>query len=432
MSDNDLQQKIAQARLAMGGDKRHVSPDLLINALVDKRRSTLSLTDADLKTNHSPVLPPEELEKRKREARLAMESLDYKERREAKEKTDKDAKIMVQKVLELKQARIEMEKKRGLDSKSKLVYDEEKRLRQEELYQKRLQTSKELIADIAGSTSTNAGSYHTLSSDLNEQISTGKLTMAKIAMEEEARRRLATQPAKKPLATKNIFIGIAMVSFLVLGTMAIYFSLQLTKPSVSTVRPLEIASLIFANQNQELILDNKTASGITAELKNKILTGSLSPATIINIYPTKKIIVDGQELKTLATGYETLTALGLSLPANFTHFLLDKFMVGSIGSKTGFNQPFLILKTRSLPNTLDTLLRNEATIIGTLINPLVSEPIYFSGSFTDKIIANVDTRVWTDSVTGKTVVYGFFDQSTLVITTDTQSFSDLLTASQSR
>jgi hypothetical protein len=432
MPIDDLQQKIAQARLAMGGDKRHVSPDLLVNALVNKRRSTLNLSEADLKTNHGAVLPPAELEKRKSEARIAMESAEYKKRREAKEKADKEAKIMAQKVLELKQARLELEKKRGLDSKSKMVYDEEKRLREEELYQKRLQTSKELIAELTQDSNKTAESYHTLTTDLNAQIGSGKLTMAKIAMEEEARRRLATMPTKKPLAVKNILIGIAMISFLILGSLALYFSLQLTKPSTSTVRPLEIASLIFANQNQELILDNKTASDLSTELKTKISTGSLSKGTIVNIYPTKKIIVEGQELKTLATGKDTLTALGLNLPANFTHFLLDKFMVGSVGGKLGVNQPFLILKTRSFPNTLDTLLRNEATIIGTLINPLVSEQVYMNSSFTDKVIANIDTRVWTDVVTGKTIIYGFFDQETLVITTDTDSFSDLLLAFQSR
>jgi len=427
--NDDLQQKIARAKLAMGGDKRHISPDLLVNSLVDKRKSSLQLSPSDLATNNNSTLSPEDLEKRKIEARLAMESAEYKKRREGKEKAEKDRKLMIEKVLELKQARIELERKRGLDSKSKLIYDEEKRRREEELYQKRLQTSKELISNIANDSKTSVGNYHTLNSDLNQQISSGKLTMAKIAMEEEARRRLATLPTKKPINTRSILIVIAVISFVTLGSLAVFFSLNLTSPTSSTIKPLTIDSIIFANKHQELILDNKNSSDINSELQNIVGTPAQG-IQIINIYPTKQMTIDGNTLKTLAVSKDLIASLGIDLPANFTHFLLDKFMIGVIGSPTGINSPFVILQTRSFENTLDALLRNETVLIPNILNPFLTNPLYINNVFEDKIISNIDTRISYDLSGEITAIYGFLDRNNVLITTNSQAFTDLLTAFQ--
>ena len=431
MADNDLQVRLQQAKRAMAGD--HEDPSrLLATELVKRRINTLKFAGDTPTTSGS--LSVEELTKRREQARRAMESFEQKKRRELKQQQETEAKIMAQKIEAMKQAREKLEQDRA-----KADYQEKQQIKNSaeqavKDYNRNVAIAKAEIEAITQNSIDEVSTYRTLKTDFGQEVHTKGLSMTKIALEEEARRRLTSLPREAPNSKKSWLIGGLSILLIIISAGALYGTIQLNNPQTTAVTPLAINSIAFADDHIEL-----PTSGITSEvLINNIKQRLTVPTTgeiIINLYPTTKVTVDNIPTTRLLSAQETLTTFGITTPISFYHFLQPQIMFGLASNQTGTSSaPFFIFKTRSFENTFDALLRDEKIIIANILRPFVTKEVasaITANSFKDKLINNIDTRIATlNTSTTSVAVYGFIDRETLVVTTTESAFLTILRAYQ--
>lgn len=432
MPEDNLQTKIQAARQAMAGNKNISQTNLFSGELVSRRQSALGLTETDKQIlTTGPVLTPEEIAKRREQAKRAMESFEHKKRREAREKEEAEAKNLTQKIEEMKRARLELEQKKYSEEFKQSAQNEEVKRKLAADYERRVAEARAEVEAITKSQTQKINTYHTLKTDVNDQVTTGGLTLTKIALEDEARRRLETLPREQINPNRNKLIIGGSLALVGLGVTVLVISFILTKPSVSQVQPVTINSIIFAEEHQELPTDNQTPDQIQNIIKAD-LKKTYSDIRVIDLYPTKTITTNKSLVKKILSGPELLTFLQTAIPIDFTHFLLDPFMIGVVSEPNATSSaPFFIFKTRSFENTLDSMLREESIIMANTIGPLTdNKNIIQTGNFKDKIINNIDTRILTDNNNNSVAIYGFVDRSTLIMTTTETAFVKLLTAYQ--
>ncbi len=432
MADSDLQSKLHQARVSMRGN-RDEPRELLATELVKRRQSALTFT-GDTPTSSSGTISIDELAKRREQAKRAMESFEQKKRRELKEKSNIEAKVMAQKIEAMKDAREKLEHERASSSYQEKQREAEAGRQAAKDYHQNVAIAQAEIEVITKDKRGAVDTYRTLQTDFGQEVATKGLTMTKIVLEEEARRRLATLPREGSGSKKSWVIGGISILFILLGVAALYGTIQLNNPKTIAVASLSINSIAFADDHVELPTTNTTSEAL-AQAINKILVTPQASETIINIYPTAKTIVDGRQQTHLLTALETLTAFGITTPISFYHFLEPKVMLGIVGTPhASTSAPFFIFKTRSFENTFDALLRDEKTIIGNLLQPFVTKEVsraIYSTTFKDKLINNIDTRIITTATsTSPIAVYGFMDRSTVVVTTNESAFLTILRAYQ--
>lgn len=430
MPEETLQQKIEQARQAMTGGTNSASPSLLVGALAERRKTTLQ--PAPTNTTSDAALSPEALAKKRAEARRAMESFEQKKRREMREQAEIEARATTEKIAELKQARIKLEEKRASDAalgKAEILAG---KVQAETTYQTRLAESRAVAQSIIEKPDVPVDTYRTLRTDVHEQVSTGGLTMTKIALEEEARRRLNNLPredARRPRSYAFIAAGSLVLVLIGIGTLVA--TRIIITPTQTTLTPFTINSIIFADYTIALPTDNTTTETLRTTL-GETLSKSTRPDTITNLYPTKIVETEEGRATELVPATTFLTKLGLTLPNGFTHFLENRFMVGVVSPAGATSSaPFYILTTRSFENTLDSLLREENMIMSNLLAPFLDPTetaTIQTGTFRDVILGNIDTRIMSDSSGRALVVYGFLDRNTLAITASREAFMRLLTA----
>ncbi|MCE9629027.1 MAG: hypothetical protein K8Q91_03480 [Candidatus Vogelbacteria bacterium] len=432
MTEDNLQTKIQAAKQALTGNKNLGSNNLFATELVSRRKSTLSLVDADrqtLKTN--PTLTPEEIAKRREQAKRAMESFEHKQRRETREKRELESRALAQKIEEMKKARLDLERKKSSEEFKESAKMEEDKRKLSEGYQKKVAEARAEVEAITKSQTQKVNTYHTLQTDINDQVTSGGLTLTKIALEDEARHRLETLPREPVGVSRGKLILIGSLGFIILGIGFLTISFVITRPGVSQVQPVVINSIVFAEEHQEVVTDNQTPNQIQDLIKTN-LKKSYSASKVIDLYPTKTITTDKTIIKKILSGPEILTFFQIAIPINFTHFLLDPFMMGVVSDPTATSSaPFFIFKTRSFENTLDSMLREENIIVANIFGPLTENKNSIQiGNFTDKIINNIDTRILSDTDNNSLAIYGFVDRSTLIMTTTEAAFTKLLTAYQ--
>ncbi len=157
---------------------------------------------------------------------------------------------------------------------------------------------------------------------------------------------------------------------------------------------------------------------------------------IAQLIPIQGGIADtGQELSAGAF----IKTLSPSVSPSLVRALEPEYAFGLIGFDG--NQPFIILRTASYENAYDGLLRSEldfyreagVLFVGRTPLPGLSTTTiaYYGASlservFTDIVIKNVDARAVKDENGSIVFLYGFPDQSTVIITTNQKTFEELI------
>ena len=117
--------------------------------------------------------------------------------------------------------------------------------------------------------------------------------------------------------------------------------------------------------------------------------------------------------------------IGPSMPAALARSFDADYMYG-ISNSNG-QKPFILFKTSSYQQTFANMLKWETKIVtdlGPVLNLGENLP---DGAFLDKILVNKDVRAITSSDGTITFLYGFLDNQTLLITSDSQTFQDINT-----
>jgi hypothetical protein len=369
----------------------------------------------------------EDLEKRRQEAVRALASDEQKKAWAEEEKARQNKLDAQKKLAELEAERRlnEQEKRKNL-SEEQIKRDQELEAERIAQIDKILESQKE-IDRIKKDPKAGPAPIRTLTRDIGEVAQRGGLSASGIITNTPDKKSLA--PSKKR-GGQSWLIGIGLI--LILGGLgAVLWSvLQRQETSIAPLAETR-QSIIFADEQISINLDETTAEQAKDNLGNKSLTPPESRERVQEIYFTYQ--EREQTPQGLVTRIEEAnptvfaTKLELNLPDELLRFLEPKMMFGFYyGQKT---TPFYIFKTKNYKNVADALINNENLIASELFAPLVgastTEKI-LTNNFQDKMIDNYDTRLIIDEANTVIALYSWLSRDTLVFTTNESTFSKIL------
>ena len=259
--------------------------------------------------------------------------------------------------------------------------------------------------------------------DVESAIATKKSSLFSLAAAEEARRSTIAKPDDGPAPRKRsavsiwIFVGIL---FFVLGISAI-IAIPFLTTSDSVEPELTPGAPLIAS-------DTTVVFDMTGRSRREILNGLAfeRETADISLGEIEHIIL-AEDIPSGRTQVGTRAFLGMieaRIDDSFARSLGEEYMLG-IHAFDG-NQPFLILKPRLFRNAFAGMLAWESSLLFDL-SPLFATRGTPENTLTfeDTVIRNIDVRAITKE--GKYVLmYGFLDDSTLLITTNEHTFGEIV------
>lgn len=388
-------------------------------------KARLALTDEAERANWQKSI--EQLEKRKKEASLALASNEQKKLKEEAEKAKQAKDLAQKKLLELeeihRQKEEEQKKKRGEEQKIKDAEAEKKKMAKiDEI----LAAQKE-IDKIKKDPSAGPVPIKTLTRDIGSAIGKDSLSLGKIVT------KLPDEKSKffDEKNRRTIMIGLGIL--LVIGGLATVLWTVKQKGVDSIADTIATRnSLIFADQQVALSLDKLTPAEAIQEINKNKQTDTDKSELIKEIYFTRQVTEKtdtGILIKTLEVDPTTIaTSLGFNLPDEFLRLLEPKSMFGFYYYNKN-PKPFYVFQTTTYKTAADVVLNNENTIVSELLNPYIDATntnLIKDGKFKDKMVKNYDTRLIIDDTNSVIALYSWINKGTLVVTTDETTFSKVL------
>lgn len=287
----------------------------------------------------------------------------------------------------------------------------------------------------------------TYKGDLAQMMDTRKESLVSITAAESARRsrdknftsvaQSDREELRKSFIKKIWIIAISAILIMLGAGSSFYFYGKTYSGAVET--KLKIPSIIFADDEKEFDIANLSSGQILNEIDIIKNSADLTIGRIRNIFIAESFIDEnGLERKKFVSSSDFLNLINAQISTSFLRSLSPAFMVGA--HIFDGNQPFLIFKTNFYENAFAGMLGWEKNIIddlfplfktpteettsaGAVTNTSAFEPTIFS----DLVIKNKDARA-LKSADGKIILlYSFIDKNTIVITTNENTFSEILT-----
>jgi len=245
-------------------------------------------------------------------------------------------------------------------------------------------------------------SIRTYESDIAETVGKNKESVISIGVKEQTKRQeqgivLEKKSSNRTLLYFSLFLIVAGV--LIIG-MFVWYSKQPHAPELKEI----VTSIIVSDKEVPSSATDK--AGIISALAES--AGEKDGITEIKF-----------GAKTTEDLFRVLTS---GAPASLIRALGDEYMLG-----TAHDKVFLIVRVDSFDQAFAGMLEWEKLLPENL-GSLFSESSNPTGSFTDTIVRNRDTRSLKDA-SGKTLLlYSFLDSKTLLFTGSEDAFSELLNA----
>ncbi|MEN9614333.1 MAG: hypothetical protein RLZZ347_640 [Candidatus Parcubacteria bacterium] len=267
----------------------------------------------------------------------------------------------------------------------------------------------------------------TYESDVAEYVQVGNMSVSKMALAEQNRRIQREQvPQVEPTSNnsnKIIVISISILLFLAAGSIIAYLFLGKSTDTTTSIRvgTTQIKTIILADVQKEIDTAIIDPTRFREVLINERKNTSLPLGKILTPFATKQ---EGQAT-VLVPVDQFMDMVGLRPGAQLSRSLDPEFMFG-IHSYDG-NQPFLILKTRSYGSAFTGMLEWEARLGDDLRDLFIDIPVGTSlpTTWSDNVFENKDIRVLRDGTKTK-LLYSLIDKNTIVITTNEQTFKEIL------
>lgn len=217
------------------------------------------------------------------------------------------------------------------------------------------------------------------------------------------------------------FLSLILVAGGIFGGLYFYSKSPLANISGTQVVPNgTYRGLLASNIQKKVILGTLIEKRIEDVLAYERTQVKLEPNQVLELYFIKG---SGDE-SFLITSEEFLSLSTNRSPETIRRSLLDKFMFGFHRNSTSI-EPYVVLKTEFFQNTFTGMLKWE---------PEIQEDtkVWLSGkdvaaqTFEDKVLKNKDIRVLKDGSGTPLILYGFLDKETLVITTNEETFLEIL------
>jgi len=180
-------------------------------------------------------------------------------------------------------------------------------------------------------------------------------------------------------------------------------------------------------------LDSKTIQDRVLELANQnqnVAYGKLAQIKLIEGVGENKLPISPQNFfSRIAVGAPATFARAISTDSTDWIFGFQH-LSQTFGSTTITAAPFILSNISSFDSAFEGMLRWESVMAENLSPLFVIEEINFSlsanKSFEDRIIRNKDTRVLRDNFGNIILIYSFLDPRHLLITTNEQTFGEVL------
>lgn len=269
----------------------------------------------------------------------------------------------------------------------------------------------------------------TFSTDLAQAVRKDEMTVIKVALE-EGRKRNEEELANSPTSKRNkiyITLGLIFILLTIIGMVVVYYIKKERTPEI-VVTETKIPSLISAEKTTSIEVGNLAEGKIIDITKSTIQNVSGPENQIVHIYFTDS----RTGKKRIITTEEFLTGIKSMAPFALRQTLGESFMLG-IFIKDSIHHPFLILKTSNFQIAFSNMYTWEKTLFSDFYLPFNLNNIEdnFVNSWSDLLVENRNTRVLRQDDETMTLLYGFADENTLIITDSAESFKEVLKRIQS-
>lgn len=248
---------------------------------------------------------------------------------------------------------------------------------------------------------------------------------------EFTRESRPVQIPERPTASKTMKLILGSFALLILGAGALGATLYIYRDTPTPLSPLETDTLVFAEQSQEIPVGTVNGNAFLGLLTTRT-TGINAP---LNAITDLKLTVPSAERKVRQIStQEFFEKAQTGASSALIRAFHPKFMLG-VHSFEG-SEAFLVFKTSFYENSFSGMLAWEARMSQDLA-PLFGSALMrdietattttnVSGVFKDRLINNIDTRILLD-LNGETrLIYSFIDRQTLVITTNRDTFLEVV------
>jgi len=273
----------------------------------------------------------------------------------------------------------------------------------------------------------------TYADDFSERMKETNASTATVLAAEQDRAPETPPQEAETSSRANLFYIIGGVILLIAGGVGAYITYTAFLTATAPITPsLSIAAPIFVDEREQI-------SGAGATLLKAIeasVAQSLAPNTVRLLF-----------VSTTTTTGSIFSALPLSVPDILLRNVnTDGSMAGVIHMGSS-NSPFFILSVSSYSNTFSGMLswektmpRNFATLFPAYPSAIVPTVSTSSpqvtvatttvsnkqSGFRDEVVGNHDVRIYRDEAGRSIMLYGYWNQTTLVIARDPATFGEIL------
>ncbi|MBI3572207.1 hypothetical protein HY091_01570 [Candidatus Kaiserbacteria bacterium] len=268
----------------------------------------------------------------------------------------------------------------------------------------------------------------TYSADFSTRVKdTGASTATVLAAEQDAAKEA---PAKEAPARgrSGLLYTLAGVLLLVVGggsTYYIYTNYMVSGAPVA-LTPV-IAAPIFVDERAEVDGSGAAlAQSIVQSVSRSVAAGAVRLLSLAGATTTDRSV---------------FSALQLPAPDVLLRNINASGSIAGIVNVSGMQSPFFILSVASYGETFAGMLSWEvhlprdlglffppypAPVVATTTATATAPAALGTSGFRDVVVANHDTRIYRDSFARTILVYGYWDQRTLIIARDEAAFTEIL------
>lgn len=282
----------------------------------------------------------------------------------------------------------------------------------------------------------------TYASDFSEQVKdTGASALTVLAAQQDAARGApsAPPPALAPRARlAGLLYTIAGLALLLAGGGGAYYAYSqfLTKNAPVLLMPVASAP-IFVDDRQQI---GGTGAALAQAIEQSV-AHPLATGAVRFLYTNDAT----------STGMSVFSALQLPAPAVLLRNIAATGSMAGVANISGTASPFFILSVSSYSDTFAGMLAWEPLMprdLAALFPPYAAAPISATTSaatstaaapakgaagalpakegFSDEVVSNHDARAYRDAQGRTVLLYGYWDQATLIIARDESVFTELL------
>jgi hypothetical protein len=274
-----------------------------------------------------------------------------------------------------------------------------------------------------------AAPIRTFSTDLAQAVRKDEMSVIKVAMAEEKRRHEEEAATSAATPQNKMFIVVGTIFILLaIGAVAAVMIIKNNRAPSITDSEIKLPTIISAEASTSLEVSNLPEGKIIELSKTAVQNVSGADGQVVNIYFTDSTSGTKQVISSAAF----LLGIKSEIPGALLRSLNNAFMLG-IFSKDSSHHPFIILRTNDYGIAFANMFEWEKELFSDFYLPLnlSGDEENFTNKFTDLLVENKDTRVLKKDDGTISLMYGFADEKTIIISDGIETFKEVLRRLQS-